>query len=115
MPQIDSFSDEGLRPTSVTGEVEVKDVVFAYPASPDHPICNGYSLSIAAGQTAALCGPSGSGKSTVINLIDRYLEKESVLHSFMCSVSSLSESMSEGGEVEVGRHVTRIRKRFTQA
>jgi len=65
---------EGVHPTSVSGDVAVQDVVFAYPSAPDHLVCKGYSLNIAAGQTVALCGPSGSGKSTIIALIERFYD-----------------------------------------
>ena len=56
------------------GEIEVRDVEFAYPSAPDHLVCKGYSLSIPPGQTVALCGPSGSGKSTLINLLERFYD-----------------------------------------
>ena len=58
------------------GEVEVRDVVFAYPSAPDHIVCNGYSLRVPAGETVALCGPSGSGKSTIIALIERFYDPQ---------------------------------------
>eukprot|EP00966_Prymnesium_polylepis_P310212 7167489-Prymnesium_polylepis.1 len=58
---IDPTVEGGLRPASVRGDIEVRDVVFAYPSAPEHIICKGYSLSIAAGQSVALCGASGSG------------------------------------------------------
>ena len=51
---IDSFATTGTTLPSVVGDVEVKDVVFAYPSAPDHMVCNGYSLSVKAGQTVAL-------------------------------------------------------------
>ena len=34
VPVIDTFSSEGDVPTSCEGRVEVRDVAFAYPASP---------------------------------------------------------------------------------
>jgi len=77
VPLIDSFSDEGLKPTSVAGNIEVVDVTFAYPTAPDTLVAKGYSLSVPAGKTMALCGPSGSGKSTVISLIERFYDPQS--------------------------------------
>ena len=77
MPAIDSFAEDGAKPTSVNGTIEVYDVVFAYPSSPDTPVCKGYSLTIPAGQTVALCGPSGSGKSTIIQLLERFYDPQS--------------------------------------
>merc|ERR1719440_2525054 len=61
---------------SVNGEIELKNVRFAYPSAPEHLVCNGYSLHIPAGQTVALCGPSGSGKSTIIQLIERFYDPQ---------------------------------------
>ena len=72
--KINSAAKGGEILTSLVGHIQVQDVVFAYPTAPDFPICNGYTLSIPAGQTCALCGPSGSGKSTIINLIERFYD-----------------------------------------
>jgi len=74
MPTIDAFSTEGNTLTQVRGEIEVKDVYFAYPSAPDVQVCNGYSLHVPAGQVVALCGQSGSGKSTIINLVERFYD-----------------------------------------
>ena len=49
-------------PREVRGEVELRDVVFAYPSAPEHLVCNGYSLTVNPGQTVALSGASGSAK-----------------------------------------------------
>merc|ERR1719231_339798 len=75
-PSIDVNDTSGATPESVRGDVEVKDVVFAYPSAPQHMVCNGYSLSVAAGQTVALSGASGSGKSTIIQLIERFYDPQ---------------------------------------
>jgi ABC-type multidrug transport system fused ATPase/permease subunit len=74
VPQIDSSSEDGRKPDTCQGEVEVKDVAFAYPTAPGHMVCNGFSLRIPAGQTMALCGASGSGKSTLIQLLERFYD-----------------------------------------
>jgi ATP-binding cassette subfamily B (MDR/TAP) protein 1 len=71
---VDSFSEEGLKPDTCRGEVEVKDVSFAYPTAPDHMVCRGFCLHIPAGRTMALCGASGSGKSTLIQLLERFYD-----------------------------------------
>jgi len=73
---VDPTSTDGEKPAGVVGEVEVRDIVFAYPSAPDHRVCKGYSLAIPAGQTVALCGPSGSGKSTIISLIERFYDPQ---------------------------------------
>ena len=77
LPTIDSFSEQGLKPTESRGEIELKDVVFAYPTAVDHKVCNGLSLHIPPGTTMALCGASGSGKSTVIQLLERFYDPTS--------------------------------------
>jgi ATP-binding cassette subfamily B (MDR/TAP) protein 1 len=71
---IDSFDERGTTLPELRGDVEVRDVVFAYPSARDHLVCNGYSLSVSAGQTVALSGASGSGKSTIIQLIERFYD-----------------------------------------
>jgi len=76
VPAIDSFAETGLKPSSVDGTIEVRDVVFAYPSAPDTPVCKDYSLSIPAGATVALCGPSGSGKSTIVQLLERFYDPQ---------------------------------------
>ncbi|EOD14122.1 putative ABC transporter [Emiliania huxleyi CCMP1516] len=73
---LDPTSDKGGTLPSVTGAIEVVDVVFAYPTRPDFTICHGYSLSIGAGQTVALCGPPGSGKSTLVALLERFYDPQ---------------------------------------
>ena len=75
-PRIDPAASEGQKPTGVRGEIELREVVFAYPPAPDHRVCDGYSLTIRAGQTVALCGASGSGKSTIIALIERFYDPQ---------------------------------------
>lgn len=69
--KIDSLSQDGLRPTSISGNIEFKNVHFRYPARMDVQILNGLNLSIKQGQTVALVGPSGCGKSTCLQLIQR--------------------------------------------
>ncbi|KAI6687429.1 hypothetical protein NL676_024257 [Syzygium grande] len=56
------------------GQVELRNVFFAYPARPDQIIFKGLSLKVRAGKTVALVGQSGSGKSTIIGLIERFYD-----------------------------------------
>ncbi|VDB95413.1 unnamed protein product [Peniophora sp. CBMAI 1063] len=74
VPSIDSASDEGLKPNSIIGEIELRNIGFSYPARPDVPIVRDLSIKFAAGKTAALVGASGSGKSTVISLVERFYD-----------------------------------------
>lgn len=67
-PLIDGLSDAGEIPDQKsTGNIEIKDIVFAYPSRPNINICNSYSLSIKAGETVALVGRSGAGKVSSMN------------------------------------------------
>lgn len=50
---------------------------FAYPARPEVPVFQDFSLSIPAGSVTALVGPSGSGKSTVLSLLLRLYDPDS--------------------------------------
>ncbi|XP_077222482.1 putative multidrug resistance protein [Tasmannia lanceolata] len=72
--RIESDDPEGHRPEKLTGNVELRDVDFAYPARPDVIIFKGFSLNIEAGKSTALVGQSGSGKSTIIGLIERFYD-----------------------------------------
>src|SRR5262249_35556855 len=51
------------------GEIEFRDLTFAYGAAP--PVLDRISARIEAGQTGALVGPTGAGKSTLISLLAR--------------------------------------------
>lgn len=73
-PEIDVYDTNGLVLEDIQGDIELKDVRFAYPARPDVQIFSGFSLEIPSGTTAALVGESGSGKSTVISLIERFYD-----------------------------------------
>lgn len=54
----------------ITGEVEFKDVTFAYEEGTN--ILEHVDLHVKAGESIALVGPTGAGKSTVINLLCRF-------------------------------------------
>ncbi|KAJ4770415.1 ABC transporter B family member 11 [Rhynchospora pubera] len=75
--KIDSSSDEGTILTNIRGEIELQNIVFAYPARPNAPVFRDLSLLIPSGKTVALVGESGSGKSTVIALLERFYEPDS--------------------------------------
>jgi len=74
VPTIDSASEDGLRPSQITGEIALENVEFNYPARPDLQIVKNLSLTFPAGKTTALVGASGSGKSTVISLVERFYD-----------------------------------------
>ena len=73
VPSIDSASEEGLKPSTVVGEIAVENVDFNYPARPEVHILKNLSLTFAAGKTTSLVGASGSGKSTIVSLAERFM------------------------------------------
>ncbi|EFN58606.1 hypothetical protein CHLNCDRAFT_34209 [Chlorella variabilis] len=74
VPKIDAASMEGSQPLAVSGEVELRDVTFAYPQRPEVKVFRHFSLHVPQGKTVALVGESGSGKSTVVALIERFYD-----------------------------------------
>jgi ATP-binding cassette, subfamily B (MDR/TAP), member 1 len=74
VPPIDSASEDGLKPSQVSGEITFENVEFNYPSRPDVRVVKNLNLTISAGKTAALVGASGSGKSTVISLVERFYD-----------------------------------------
>ncbi|XP_010684039.2 ABC transporter B family member 1 [Beta vulgaris subsp. vulgaris] len=73
-PSIDRNKISGTELESVTGQIELKNVEFAYPSRPDVKILHNFTLTVPAGKTIALVGSSGSGKSTVVSLIERFYD-----------------------------------------
>ncbi|HSY67281.1 MAG TPA: ABC transporter ATP-binding protein [Edaphobacter sp.] len=53
----------------VTGDIELRNLTFAYPDAP--PVLHDINLRIPAGSSLAIVGPTGSGKSTLVGLIPR--------------------------------------------
>lgn len=75
--KLDPLSDQGDTPVHCEGQLEVKNLNFAYPSRPGIRVLNGLDISIPAGKTTALVGASGCGKSTLIGLLERWYERES--------------------------------------
>ena len=57
---------------NVRGEIEVRDVSFAY--DDDLDVLEDVSLRVLPGETIAIVGPSGGGKSTLCRLIPRFYD-----------------------------------------
>ncbi|ROQ97912.1 ATP-binding cassette subfamily B protein [Streptomyces sp. 2132.2] len=68
--------EEGTRelPADAPATVEFDGVGFGY--DPERPVLDGFSLSIAEGETVAVVGASGSGKSTVSLLLPRFYDAD---------------------------------------
>ena len=58
----------------LNGEIEFRNVNFAYPQRSDAQVFHNLSLKITPGSTVAFVGSSGSGKSTVIQLVERFYD-----------------------------------------
>jgi ATP-binding cassette subfamily B protein len=63
-------------PRPPRGEIEFRDVAFAYPGRDDQPALQGFSLKVRGGERVALVGPSGAGKSTVFRLLLRFYDPQ---------------------------------------
>ncbi|MEV7999945.1 ABC transporter ATP-binding protein [Pseudarthrobacter oxydans] len=71
-PLSSAVSPDGRR----RGELEMRDVGFAYPGA-DQPVLSGISFTARAGQTTAIIGSTGSGKTTLVNLMPRLFDATS--------------------------------------
>jgi ATP-binding cassette, subfamily B, bacterial len=69
----------GALPSPLTGQVEFRDVRFAYgpPDAPGRPVLDHFDLVVPAGETHAIVGSTGAGKSTVVKLLLRLYEATS--------------------------------------
>ncbi|XP_035256525.1 ATP-binding cassette sub-family B member 10, mitochondrial isoform X1 [Anguilla anguilla] len=65
-----------LQPGQLKGELEFRNVSFAYPTRKDAPIFQDLSLHVPAGSVLAVVGPSGSGKSTLVSLLLRMYDPD---------------------------------------
>ncbi|MFF1251772.1 ABC transporter ATP-binding protein [Pseudarthrobacter sp. NPDC058329] len=71
-PVSSAVSADGRR----RGELEMRDVGFAYPGA-DQPVLTGISFTAKAGQTTAIIGSTGAGKTTLVNLMPRLFDATS--------------------------------------
>ena len=73
-PEIEAPAQPVALPKPARGEVEFRDVRFAYPTRANAPVLDGISFRVRPGEKLALVGPSGAGKSTVFHLILRFYD-----------------------------------------
>lgn len=71
---MDPYSDEGEKPTSMEGSIELRNVKMIYPSRPEVVVMEDVNLHIPAGKQTALVGASGSGKSTIVGLVERFYD-----------------------------------------
>lgn len=63
--------------SSVAGNIEFRQVCFAYPSRPEVRVTDHLSLTVYPGETLALVGHSGAGKSTLFDLLLRFFDVQS--------------------------------------
>ena len=69
------IKDGTLSPSSeLKGEIELKNVTFAYPDAPDRNVIENISITLHKGETLAVIGSTGSGKSSLVHLIPRFYD-----------------------------------------
>lgn len=73
-PEIDSWSQDDTKVSSIEGHIEFRDVHFRYPTRPNQPVLRGLNLRVEPGQYVAFVGGSGCGKSTAIALLERFYD-----------------------------------------
>ncbi|MBU5306903.1 ABC transporter ATP-binding protein/permease [Clostridioides mangenotii] len=65
--------ENGVKETEIRGQIEFKNVTFAYPDG-EADVLKNVSFTAKAGETVAFIGSTGSGKSSLINLIPRFYD-----------------------------------------
>lgn len=63
-------------PSPARGSLSFRNVTFRYPARPETPALDNFSLEIEPGETIAIVGPSGAGKSTIFQLVERFYDPQ---------------------------------------
>ncbi|MCD7847792.1 MAG: ABC transporter ATP-binding protein/permease [Oscillospiraceae bacterium] len=72
--EMEDESDKTEIIENVKGEVEFRNVKFAYPNAPEKEIIHNFSVKVEPGQKVAIVGPTGAGKTTMVNLLMRFFE-----------------------------------------
>jgi ATP-binding cassette subfamily B protein len=76
-PAIAAPASPRALPVPARGDVEFRNVRFAYPTRPDTDAVDGISFAVKAGEKVAIVGPSGAGKSTLFHLLLRFYDPDS--------------------------------------
>ena len=72
--EMEDESNKQIVDVNYSGEVEFKNVKFAYPSNPNKEIIHNFSIKVKPGQKVAIVGPTGAGKTTIVNLLMRFFE-----------------------------------------
>lgn len=72
--ELEDESEKSKWHAEADGEVEFRNVKFAYPNTPDIEVIHNFSAHIQPGQKVAIVGPTGAGKTTLVNLLMRFFE-----------------------------------------
>ncbi|XP_048483737.1 mitochondrial potassium channel ATP-binding subunit [Plutella xylostella] len=73
-PKMDTSGTTVIKYHEFHGDIDFKDVTFAYPTRPEVVVLKNFNLTIPAGKTVAIVGTSGNGKSTIAALLERFYD-----------------------------------------
>ncbi|MBA3530882.1 MAG: ABC transporter ATP-binding protein [Ardenticatenales bacterium] len=73
-PIVNQDREGAIELPRLRGEIEFKEVDFAFEDESERLVFNGLKLHIQPGEVVAILGSTGSGKSALINLIPRFQE-----------------------------------------
>lgn len=74
---IDARNQAGIRPPTIQGSIELRNVSFRYPNRRDRLALDAVDIVVQPGEHVALVGSSGSGKSTIVALLERFFDANS--------------------------------------
>ena len=76
-PIVSSGLEGAVQPEFCEGDIEIRNVSFAYPSRPDHPVLRDATFFFPTGEISFVVGESGSGKSSLANLLMRFYRPDS--------------------------------------